>query len=108
MQGKGAAIGTLVGGAAGSIIPGAGTMAGAAIGGAAGGIFDTFQAQKAAKIQRTAGLFGGPRIRPQPQVAPPEQSMPSAGVPYLGAPQAAAPAMQPGAGMMTPAATQGG
>lgn len=108
MKLSGGQVGAAVGGAAGSIIPGVGTMAGAAAGGAMGGVFDTFQAQKAAKVQRTAGMFGGPRIRPQPKVAP-SNPMPNVGAPYLGAPQQAAQPMDAlGSGMMSPAPTQGG
>jgi len=106
-KGTGATVGGVVGGVVGSIIPGAGTTAGAAVGGLVGGIYDTFQAQNQAKEQRTAGMFGGPRIRPQPQIAA-ASPLPNVGVPYLGAPAGAEPAQAGGSGMMKPSPTQGG
>lgn len=56
----------LVGGIAGSFAGPLGGMAGAAAGQALGGVVDSYAAENAAKIERTAGMFGGPRTRPIP------------------------------------------
>lgn len=84
MRISGQQIGGLVGAGIGTAIaPGLGTAIGGSLGSGVGGIADTFEAQNAAKVQRTSAMFGGPRIRPQPEITP--SSPIPAGPQYLGA-----------------------
>lgn len=57
----------VVGGVAGGALGGPlGAMGGASAGAALGGVIDSYAAENAAKQDRTAGMFGGPRTRPIP------------------------------------------
>lgn len=103
----GKTIGQVAGGVGGTLIaPGIGTALGASLGGMAGGAVDAMGKEDNAKYARSAGMFGGPRVRPLPPEMM-QQSPPP--LPALPDPIQAQQPTQPMVGRdAAPAPTQGG